>query len=117
MEIFNICANFFMEILNVFANFLRKNIVYVAVSMLATSLAIYGIYIKKGLKAATKKMNFFLRFAVYVFVYAFLLPFLSAQAVMLIAKLLNGLNNGYLVLVVVLTFLVLCILAKNEKQI
>jgi len=107
----------FMDILDVFAKFLRQNTLYVAIALITTTIAIYGIYIKRALKAATKKMNFFMRFMSYVFVYAFLLAFASTQAVKFLSRWLSGLDNGYLVLVVVLSFLVLGFLAKNEKQI
>jgi|GEM_PF-1761814 len=106
-----------MEFVNFLAKFLRENLIYVAVALVATTLAIYGVYLKKTLKKITKKMNVLFRFVIYVFVYAFGLGFLVAQAVMLIAKLLGGLNSAYLVLVVVLAFLLLCFLAKNENQI
>jgi len=107
----------FMDFLDMFAKFLRQNTMYVAIALTTTAIAIYGVYIKKALKAATKKMNFFMRFVSYVFVYAFLLAFASTQTVKFLSRWLNGLDNGYLVLVVVLSFLVLGFLAKCEKQI
>ena len=107
-----------MEIVDIIAKFLRtNNAFYVAIAIIATTLSIYGVYLKKWLKNATKKLNFILRFIVYVFVFAFGLGFLSAQAVRVIAGLLVGLSNAHIVLAVTLTFLILCILAKNENQI
>ena len=106
-----------MEFVNFLAKFLHSNLIYVAIAIVATTLAIYGVYLKKALKNITKKMNFLIRFVVYVFVYAFGLGFLSAQVVILIQKLLGGLNNLHLVLAVGLVFLLLCVSAKNEKQI
>jgi len=107
-----------MEFVYFLAKFLRENLIYVAVALVATTLSIYGVYIKKALKKITKKMNVLFRFVIYVFVYAFGLGFLVAQAVMLIAKLLKGLRDPvHLVVAVVLAFLLLCFLAKNENQI
>ena len=107
-----------MELVNFLAKFLHDNLIYIAVALVATTFAIYGVYLKKILKNITKKMNVLFRFVIYVFVYAFGLGFLATQAVMLIAKLLNGLKYPiHLVVAVVLAFLLLCILAKNEKQI
>lgn len=106
-----------MEFVNLLAKFLRTNLFYVAVALVATTLAIYGVYLKRALKNMTRKMNFLLRYVIYVFVYAFGLGFLTAQVVIFIEKLLGGLNNTYLVLAVVFAFLLLCLLARNEKQI
>jgi hypothetical protein len=106
-----------MEFVEFIGKFLRDNLIYVAVAIVATTISIYGVYLKKAIKSMTKKMNFLFRFIVYVFVYAFGLGFLSTQAVILIAKALGGLNNAYLVLAVSLVFLLLCFLAKNENQI
>jgi hypothetical protein len=106
-----------MEFVNFLAKFLRENSIYVAIAIVATTLAIYGIYLKKLLKNITKKMNFLLRFIIYVFVYAFGLGFLSAKTVKFIESSLSGLNNTYLVLAVSFVFLLLCLSAKNEKQI
>jgi len=106
-----------MKFVDFLAKFLRENLIYVAVALVATALAIYGVYLKKTLKNITKKMNFLFRFVIYVFVYAFGLGFLAAQLVKLIEKSLGGLNNVYLVAAVVIAFLLLCLLARNENQI
>jgi len=47
-----------MDILSICADFLRKNVMFVAVAMITTTLAIYGIYIKKMVKNMTKNLNF-----------------------------------------------------------
>ena len=106
-----------MDVVDFIAKFFRSNSVYVAIAIVATTLSIYGVYLKKGLKGMTKKMNFLIRFMIYVFVYAFGLGFLSAQAVILINNLLGGLSNVHLVLAVAIVFLLLSLLAKSENQI
>ena len=106
-----------MQFVEFISKFLSDNSMYVAIAMVATTLSIYGVYLKKILKSMTKKMNFLIRFIIYVFVYAFGLGFLSAQVVILIKNLLDGLSDIHLILAVALVFLLLCVLAKNEKQI
>ena len=53
------------------ANFLRTNILYVAIVIVATTFAVFGVYLLKALKSVTRKMNFLIRFLIYLFVYAF----------------------------------------------
>lgn len=106
-----------MEILDILAAFLRKNIMFVSISIVTTTVAIYGGYIKKALKSVTKKMNFILRFAAYVFVYAFVVGFFSTQAVIFLTRTLGGLADAYLLLITLCIFTALCFMAKSEKQI
>ena len=106
-----------MQIIEFIADFLRSNSTYAAVAMVTTTLAVFGVYLQKALKRMTKKMNFLIRFGVYVFVYAFGIGFLAALAVKFISGWLGGLNNLHLVSAVGLVFLLLCISAKSQRQI
>ena len=106
-----------MEIIDYLGKLLRSNSMYIAIGIVATTITIYGVYLKRLVKNTTKNMNFFLRFAIYVFVFAFVVGFFSAQAVNFLNKLSVGLSNLHLVLGVALIFAMLSLLAKNEKQI
>ena len=98
------------------ANFLRANIMYVAIGIVATVFAVFGVYLLRALKSITRKMNFLIRFLIYILVYAFGIGILSALAVKIIAGRLISLNNLHLVLAVGLVFLLLGISAKIHKQ-
>ena len=98
------------------ANFLRSNMMYVAVGIVATTFAVFGVYILKALKSLTRKMNFLIRFLIYIFVYAFGIGLLSLLMVKVIAGRLGNLNNLHLVLAIGLVFLLLGISAKIQKQ-
>ncbi|MDR0304682.1 MAG: DUF3392 domain-containing protein [Chitinispirillales bacterium] len=106
-----------VQILDYVANWLRSHTVSVSVAIVTTTIAIYGIYIGKAAKKITHNMNVIIRFAVYVFVYAFGIGFLSTYAVRYITKLLNNLDNAWLVTVICLVFSLLIYLANDEKQI
>jgi len=106
-----------MEIIDYLGKLLRSNSMYIAIGIVATTITIYGVYLKRFVKNTTKNMNFFFRFIIYVFVFAFVVGFFSAQAVNLLDNLSTGLSNLHLVLGVVLVFALLSLLAKNEKQI
>jgi K+ transporter len=106
-----------MRVVEFIAGFLRSNSLSVAVAIVATTLAVFGVYLLRVLKSVTKTMNFLIRFMIYVLVYAFGIGFLSALAVKFIAGRLGGLNSLHLVLAVGLVFLVLCLSAKIQKQI
>jgi uncharacterized membrane protein (DUF373 family) len=90
---------------------------YVTVGIVTTTFAVFGIYLLKALKSLTRKMNFLIRFLIYIFVYAFGIGLLSVLIVKLIAALLGNLNNLHLVLAVGLVFLLLGIAAKIQKQV
>ena len=106
-----------MEIIDFFGNLFRSNSMYVAIGIVATSLAIYGGHLKQLVKNITKKMNFFFRFVVYVFFFAFIIGFFSAQSVNYLNKLFANISNLHLVIGVISVFALLSLLAKNEKQI
>jgi len=106
-----------MEIIDYLGRLIRANSMYVSIGIVATVITIYGVYLKKLVKNITKKMNIFFRFLVYVFVFAFFVGFLSAQAVNFVNKLSVGLSNLHLILGVILIFMLLSFLAKSEKQI
>ena len=99
------------------ASFLRSNLIYVAIGMVATAFAVFGVYLLKALKNMTRKMNFLIRFLIYIFVYAFGIGFLSALIVKFVAWWLGSLNNLNLALAVGLVFLLLGISAKLQKRI
>jgi len=106
-----------MQIVDYIGNFLRSNLMYVAIGIVATTLTVFGIHIQRALKNLTKNMNFLIRFAIYVFVFAFGIGFLSAPTVKFMAGQLGGLSNLHLVLAVVVVFLLLCVSAKSQRQI
>ena len=97
------------------ANFLRSNMMYVAIGIVTTTFAVFGVYLLKALKSITRKMNFMIRFLIYIFVYAFGIGLLSALIVIFVAGRLGNLNNLHLVLTVGLVFLLLGISAKIQK--
>ena len=99
------------------ANFLRSNLMYIAIGMVATAFAVFGVYLLKALKSMTRKMNFLIRLLIYILVYAFGIGLLSALTVKFIAGRLASLNNLHLVLAIGLVFLLLGISAKIQKQI
>jgi len=99
------------------AGFLRSNLIYVAIGIIATAFAVFGIYLLKALKSMTRKMNFLIRFLIYIFVYAFGIGLLSALIVKFVTWWLGSLNNLNLVLAVSLVFLLLGISAKLQKRI
>ena len=99
------------------AGFLRSNLIYVAIGIIATAFAVFGIYLLKALKSMTRKMNFLIRFLIYFFVYAFGIGILSALIVKFITARLGNLSNLHLVLAVCLVFLLLGISAKLQKRI
>ena len=99
------------------ANFLRSNLLYVAIGIVATAFTVFGVYLLKALKSMTRKMNFLIRFLIYIFVYAFGIGLLSVLIVKLVAWWLGSLNNLNLVLAVGLVFLLLGISAKLQKRI
>ncbi|MCL2844936.1 MAG: DUF3392 domain-containing protein [Chitinivibrionia bacterium] len=106
-----------MEIIDALGKLFRSNSMYIAIGIVATTIAIYGIYIKRLVKDITKKMNFFFRFIVYVFIFAFVVGFMSAQTINFLDGLSGKLSNLHLVLGVISIFALLSLLAKNEKQI
>jgi hypothetical protein len=106
-----------MWIVEFIAGFLRSNSMSVAIAIVATTFAVFGVYLLRVLKNTTKKMNFLIRFLIYVFVYAFGIGLLSALIVKFIAWRLGGLSSLHLVLAVGLVFLLLCLSAKIQKQI
>jgi hypothetical protein len=99
------------------ANFLRSNITYVAIGIVTTTFAVFGVYLLKALKSVTRKMNALIRFLIYIFVYAFGIGLLSVLIVKFVAGKLGSLNNLHLVLAVGLVFLLLGISAKIQKHI
>ena len=99
------------------AGFLRSNLIYVAIGMIATAFAVFGIYLLKALKSMTRKMNFLIRFLIYFFVYAFGIGLLSALIAKFVAGRLGSFSNLNLVLAVGLVFLLLGISAKLQKRI
>jgi len=105
-----------MQVVDYTANFLRSNLMYVAIGMVGTTFAVFGGYLLKALKNMTKKMNFLIRFLIYFFVYAFGIGLLSALIVKVITVWLGNLNSLHLVLTVCLVFFLLCISAKIQRQ-
>jgi len=99
------------------ASFLRSNLIYVSIGMVATAFAVFGVYLLKALKSMTRKMNFLICFLIYIFVYTFGIGLLSALIVKFIAGRLGSLNNLHLVLAVGLVFLLLGISAKLQKRV
>ena len=106
-----------MQIIEYTANVLRSYLMYVAIGIVATTFAIFGVYLLKALKNMTKKMNFLIRFIIYVLVYMFGIGLVSALVVKLITGWLGGLNSLHLVIAVSLVFLLLCISAKLQKHV
>ena len=75
------------------ANFLRSNIMYVTIGIVATTFAVFGVYILKALKSMTRKMNFLIRVLIYVFLYAFGIGILSALIVKFVSGRLGNLTR------------------------
>ena len=106
-----------MQVIDYVTNFLRANLMYVAIGIVATTFAVFGVHLLRALKNMTRKMNFLVRFLIYIVVYAFGIGLLSALTVKLITVWLGSLNNLHLVLAIGLVFLMLGISAKFQKQI
>ncbi|GHV11583.1 hypothetical protein AGMMS49938_02510 [Fibrobacterales bacterium] len=106
-----------MDFLDKMAAFVRPYCFSVAVAIVATTLAIFGGFINSVIRVASKKMHFFARFFVYILVYAFGVGFLSAVAVKFLNSFLRTLPSGYLFLFIIGVFLLLCFVARKEKQI
>jgi len=106
-----------MQVIDYIADFLRSNSMYVAIAIITTTLTIFGVHLQRALKNLTRTMNFLIRFAIYIFVFAFGIGFLSALIVKFLSGQFGHLNNLHLVLAVVVVFLLLCISAKSQKQI
>ena len=51
------------------AGFLRSNLMYVAIGIIATAFAVFGFYLLKALKSMTRKMNFLIRLLIYIYQY------------------------------------------------
>jgi uncharacterized membrane protein YfcA len=106
-----------MEFLEKFAEIVRLHSLSVAVAIVATAFAVFGGSINSIIRLVTKKMHFIVRFAFYILVYAFGIGILSAQAVSFLRKFLLALLAPHLLLFVAIVFLLLCFMAKKQRQI
>ena len=106
-----------MQIIEYAANVLRSYLMYVAIGIVATAFAVFGVYLLRTLKNMTRKINFLIRFMIYVLVYIFGIGLVSALVVKFLTGWLGGLNSLHLVIAVSLVFLMLCISAKLQKHV
>jgi len=106
-----------MEFLEKFAEFVRLHSLSVAVAIVATSFAVFGSYINSIIRLVTKRMHFIVRFACYILVYAFGIGILSAKAVSFLQKFLLAMPALHSLLLITIMFLLLCFMAKMQRQI
>lgn len=117
MESYLGIKNYKMEFLDKIALLIRPHATTIALAIIATTFAVFGNTLNIALKAATKKMNFFIRFVFYILIYAFGIGILSASMSNFLQKLIRTLPSLHLIIFVVTIFLILCFVAKKEKQI
>ena len=106
-----------MEFLEKLAVFVRPHNLSISVAIVATAFAVFGGAINSIIRLATKKMHFIVRFAFYILVYAFGIGILSAQTVGFLQKILLTLPAPHLLSFIIVVFLLLCFIAKKQKQI
>lgn len=97
--------------------YLREHTQEIAFSLVATSLMVYGHQLNRYFRKTTGKMNWFLRFILFVLLCTFGYGFVSTLLVKLIAKGLNTLSNEPFVGSIIGAYIILAIIAKRKKEV
>lgn len=98
-------------------SYLRDHTQEIAFSLVATLLMVYGHSINKHFRKTTNKMNWFVRFVLFVLLCTIGYGFLSTVLVKLIAKGLNRLEAHYFLGSIIASYLILAIIAKKKKEV
>lgn len=97
--------------------YLRDHTQEIAFSLVATLLMVYGHQLNRYFRKSTAKMNWFLRFALFVLLCTFGYGFLSTVFVKLIAQGLNRLNSVQFMGTIFISYLILAFIARRKKEV
>jgi hypothetical protein len=100
-----------------FADYLRLHLQSIAVGLAATFLMIYGNSINGFFRKQTKSLHFIARFCLFILLCTVGYGFLTSQAVKILREFLRNLNDLYLTLSVIGSFVVLGFMARAGKDV
>lgn len=97
--------------------YLKSHTQEIAFSLVATLLMVYGHSINKYFRKSTHKMNWLIRFILFVLLCTFGYGFLSTVLVKLIANGLQGLKPDIFLSVIIGAYLILAFIARRKKEV
>jgi hypothetical protein len=96
---------------------MRPHLSYITIAISATLLAIFGNTINSGVKRSVSKWPLFVRVLIFVLLVAFGYGAANLFASHLLARLLMRLDDHYLAVVILVSFVLISILAEHKGHV